>query len=670
MATYGNFCFFTLLIAFFNPANTNWFYISALILHIVFWVVFFLTRNKQVDTAKHLFLFTTYAMLVNYDHYFGFAALTSLYYISFLPTALNIFSFNRNRSTVLFYTALPIVIMLTSNLYTYYIVDPPAHPASFLMLIRVMNMIMAFVMAVIYTSYMVFNPGSRQTRLITQSVALQTTLDNAVGAIWSIDKDYRLITVNKQFTRFVETEFDVKDVKPGFNIGSVVKDPSFAPNLRRHYERVLSGENLQEEFSYKNKVYEIKAVPIFDENDVIIGATFTSRDISYRKEAEAELVNAMLKAEEAALAKSRFLSNMSHEIRTPLNGIVGITNILMDEEHLPSQRSNFETLSNLSEHTLQLINNILDLSKIEAGKATVANERFNLLLLINKLKSVFENTARYKKINFKITAHGNADVYVKGDEVKLNQVLFNLIGNAVKFTEEGTIHLHVTVAASPLPTGKIPVKFLVEDTGIGIKKEDQEKIFESFTQADSLTTRKFGGTGLGITISEKLLNLMQSGLKLESEYGKGSRFWFTVELDASSYEPVVKKEMKPGHYELSDVNILMAEDNRINQMVAKKLLEKWKARVTVTENGVEAFDAAIAGDYDVILMDLDMPVMDGYESVAKIRAHKPGALIIALTAAAFDDMDIHLRRKGFNDVIQKPFKPHDLYIKISSLIEA
>jgi CheY-like chemotaxis protein len=261
-------------------------------------------------------------------------------------------------------------------------------------------------------------------------------------------------------------------------------------------------------------------------------------------------------------------------------------------------------------------------------------------------------------------------VYVKGDEVKLNQVLFNLIGNAVKFTEEGTIHLHVTVAASPLPTGKIPVKFLVEDTGIGIKKEDQEKIFESFTQADSLTTRKFGGTGLGITISEKLLNLMQSGLKLESEYGKGSRFWFTVELDASSYEPVVKKEMKPGHYELSDVNILMAEDNRINQMVAKKLLEKWKARVTVTENGVEAFDAAIAGDYDVILMDLDMPVMDGYESVAKIRAHKPGALIIALTAAAFDDMDIHLRRKGFNDVIQKPFKPHDLYIKISSLIEA
>lgn len=669
IATYGNLLLFTCLISLLNPGNTTYFFVSMGVIHTFFWFAFFLARYKQAEMAKHFFLITTYVMLVNYDHYFGFEGLTSLYYISFLPTAFNIFSFKRNRSLIIFYTAIPLTILIISNLFTYDLVNHPQPSASFLKLFRTMNMIMAFIMGVIYTAFMVLNPGSRQTKLITQSLALQTTLNNAVGAIWSIDRDYKILAVNKQFIQFAEKEFNVSSIKPGFDLLIIVNNPSFPENLKSHYDRVLKGQNVVEEFGYKNKVYEMKAVPIVDENHAILGATFTSRDISNKKAAEEVLINAMLTAEEAVHAKTRFLSNMSHEIRTPLNGITGIANILMDEEHLPSQRKNFETLNYLTEHTLELINNILDLSKIEAGKAVVAHERFHLLLLINKLKSIFENTAQYKKLEFKILINGNADIYVKGDEIKLNQVLFNLLGNAFKFTEEGTVTLSITVSDTPSANGKLSISFAVQDSGIGIREEDRQKIFESFTQADSLTTRKFGGTGLGITISEKLLNLMGSALQLQSEYGRGSRFWFHMEMSKSSYEPAIKKELNAGNYELPNLKILMAEDNKINQMVAKKILEKWKVQVTIAENGLEAFTAAVKNDFDVILMDLDMPVMDGYESAAKIRLQKPQALIVALTAAAFDDMDIHLRKKGFTDVLQKPFKPFDLYRKISVLTD-
>jgi signal transduction histidine kinase/CheY-like chemotaxis protein len=669
MGTYGNLVLFTALIPVLNPHITSYFFLSMAVIHALFWIVFFMCHYGKVQQAKHLFLLTTYGMLTSYDHYFGFESLTSLYYISFLPTALNTFSFKTNRIAVIIYTTTPFFILLISNLFTYQLISIPPHPHSFLTLLRIMNMAMAFLLAVIYISYMTFNPGTRQTKLITQSVALQTTLNNALGAIWSIDRDYKLLAVNNQFIQFAEKEFKSESIKPGFDLSVVVLNPEFPPRLRSHYERVFNGENLIDEFTYKNKTYEIKGVQILNEENTIIGATFTSRDISNKKEAEANLLNAKLTAEEEVQAKTRFRTNRSQEIRTPLNGIVGITNILLDEEHLESQEKNLETLSNLSEHTLQLINNILDLSKIEAGKAALSQERFHLLLLVNKLKSIFESTARHKKIDFQIHIDGNADTYIKGDEVKINQVLFNLLGNAFKFTEEGFVKLTIAISETSSSKQKVLLKFIVEDSGIGIKAEDQTKIFESFTQADSLTTRKFGGTGLGITISEKLLSLMNSSLQLKSNYGKGSCFWFELELTLSSFEPSLKNELKPGDYLLPGIHILLAEDNKINQMVAKRMLEKWKATVTVAENGKEAYEQALSSRYDVILMDLDMPVMDGYESASLIKASKSNLFIIALTAAAFEDMDIHLKKKGFDDVVQKPFKPYELFSKISKYLQ-
>jgi CheY-like chemotaxis protein len=320
---------------------------------------------------------------------------------------------------------------------------------------------------------------------------------------------------------------------------------------------------------------------------------------------------------------------------------------------------------------VQLVNNILDFAKIEAGKASLDSKRFNVKKFIKKINAVFITSTKLKGIGFKTTISGNDDIYIKGDEVSLSQVLINLIGNAIKFTEHGTVELKIDIDDAKEAPHHI-LKFSVIDSGIGIKKEHFSKIFEGFNQADQKTTRKYGGTGLGLSISDKILRLMNSQLKLESEFGKGSCFYFSVCLEKSSYirhiksipAETIKNRILP------NIKILLAEDNVINQLVATKILEKWQTRVTVVDNGLNALQAAKENDFDIILMDLDMPVMDGYESLSLIKAIKPQIPIIALTAASFDDMDNFLQKKGFNGVVQKPFVKDNLFYSIMNLVES
>jgi PAS domain S-box-containing protein len=670
LATYLNLVICNIIILVFYPAAGYYYYISTAIIHVLYWITFLLIRNGYFHISRHIFLLLTYGMLISYDHFFGRSSLTSLYYIAFLPTSFKVFSLEKENFTAATYSVLSLLIMLVSNFYTYDMAKFPVQETDVVHSIRILNIVMAFMMGLTYTVYNVVLGAAIQAKLFNQGLNLQTTLNNAVGAIWSIDKNFRITAVNKSFIRFAEKEFGVKNLKIGVNIKKFIYSSLLSDRMKQHYKDVLDGKEVFDEITFHEKIYEIKAVPVLGPTGKQIGATFTSRDITHRKESEKELIEATKAAQEASLAKARFLSNMSHEIRTPLNGIVGITGILLDEEYLPSQHKNLQTLNHLSDHTLQLINNILDLAKIEAGKAEVASNRFNLQLFINKLNSIFENSAKLKKLDFIIAGNGNLDVYVKGDEVKLNQVLINLLGNAMKFTEKGFVKLMIDAATDEGDNNFFKIRFTVSDSGIGIRKEDQQKIFESFTQADSLTTRKFGGTGLGITISEKILQLLGSTLKVESEPGKGSSFWFDVKLAKSSVWPSSHPVARNADdYSLEGVKILMAEDNRINQMVAKRFLQKWKAIVTVAENGQEALDEVTRNEYDIVLMDLDMPVMDGYESTAAIKNLKPAMPIIALTAAAFDDMHNYLHKKGFSEVVQKPFLPDDLYTKISTLVE-
>jgi CheY-like chemotaxis protein len=354
---------------------------------------------------------------------------------------------------------------------------------------------------------------------------------------------------------------------------------------------------------------------------------------------------------------------MSHELRTPLNGIIGVVNILQDEEHLPTQKNNLDTLSDLSQHTLQLINNILDYSKLEAGKSVLDEVRFNLSALISRLQSIFEVTTRLKKIELITETSGRADIYLKGDYTKLSQVLINLLSNAVKFTEKGYVKLSVNIKEQP-GEETASMHFSIMDTGIGIPEKSIRLIFDSFSQADAHISRRFGGTGLGLTISEKILNLMGAKLQVSSTEGKGSVFSFETKLKKSSLADRALADSKSESRQfdpLPGVSVLLAEDNLINQRVASRIIEKWGISVVVAGNGAEAVQQYDGGRFDLVLMDLDMPVMDGYEAAGIIREKNNDIPIIALTAATFDDMEHYLQKRGFSGVVQKPFMPRVLY---------
>ncbi len=661
----------TVAAVFIYQSHYSFFLLSSIVVQSFFWLAFALVHYNKAEVAKYLFLFVIYLTISWHDHFFGKYAYTSLYYFAFLPTAFNIFSIKRNTGTVIIYILMPLFLVLFAELYGYKHFSNNIWADEITNKMRLANVLISFMLFALYSAYMILNSGFKQNKLITQSVGLQTTLDNAIGAIWSIDANYNILAVNKTFLEFTEKEFDIHKINLGTNLKAFIASPIMPATLKNHYQKVLEGLSMFENFEFNGKVFELKSSPIIDANSTkVVGATFNCRDITKKVAADEVLMQAKQKAEEASHAKERFLSNMSHELRTPLNGIVGITNIMLDEVYLPEQKQNFETLKTLSDHTLGVVNNILDISKIDAEKTILNDNRFNLILFIKKLQSIFENTAKLKKIDFGIEVEGDADIFLIGDEIKLSQVLINLIGNSIKFTEKGFTKLIIKIDEETAEAGFTNLHFSVTDSGIGIHKKHQEKIFESFTQADENTTRKFGGTGLGITISEKILHLMNSTLKVESELGKGSTFWFEVALKKSSFIPKNKLDLKTDtNYSLPNTKILMAEDNKVNQIVAKRFLEKWNATVTIVENGKDAVEAALTNGYDIILMDLDMPIMDGYEATALIKAQDVTIPIVALTAASFENMQEYLIKKGFVDVVQKPFMPDEFYKKLSSILQ-
>ncbi len=665
-STYMAILVFSLITTFFFQYFESVYFVSTIILHVLFWTVRFLIKGGQLHFAKHLFLGTTYTMLIFYNHYFGKQAFTQVYFIAFLPTVLSIFSAKEDRLSIAFYLISPLVILLVAEAYTYNLYPVTAQAATLSTFVRYYNIIMGFLLALIYSIYIVYVNVLKQTKLIRQKISLQTTLDNAVGAIWSIDKNYNLITLNKQFAEFAAVTFGIQNLKAGFNIKSFIYDEAYVEVWTQFYKKVLLGESFTEIFVYKAQTYEFKAKPIMEEDGKIIGATFNSRNITKKVVAEKKLIHAKQNAEVASEARSRFLSNMSHEIRTPLNGIVGLSNIMLDEPHLAEQKKNLETLQELSGHTLQLINNILDFSKLDAGKTKLDNAPFSLKQLVAQMDSMFSLPAKQKNLKLSIEAGMLNDVYVKGDLVRLSQVLINLLSNAIKFTEKGNVILSI------LPTelaqkNQYEIKFAVKDTGIGIKNRHIAKIFESFTQADVETTRKFGGTGLGISISDKILQLMNSKLLVDSELYKGSTFYFTIVLDKAIEKELNSNQISVGGVidEKLDIKVLIAEDNMINQKVAKQIIQKWGVTVSVVDNGEQAVNFFKTNMVDIVLMDLDMPVMDGYEATALIKQQYPNLPIIALTAASFDDMENFLIKKGFDDVVQKPFLPKTLYFKLS-----
>jgi signal transduction histidine kinase/CheY-like chemotaxis protein len=370
------------------------------------------------------------------------------------------------------------------------------------------------------------------------------------------------------------------------------------------------------------------------------------------------------KTEEAMDARTKFLSSMGHELRTPLNGIIGASNLLRNSEVLQEQKEFLDILKYCSDHMLGLVNDILDFNKIEAGKLDLHPVKCNIKKLLKKSTLPFYNSFEEKKIELKVVVDDELDEVVLLDDLRLVQIINNLISNALKFTEKGYVKLEVTQRQKI--TGLTTITFCVEDTGIGIKEADQDRIFGSFSQVYNETTRKYGGTGLGLTICKRLLKMMDSILTVESKVGKGSKFSFTITVPVVECDKEKNFVREHESTDLEGIKILLAEDNIINMMIAKKFLEDKKAIVSTAENGQDAL-AILAKDdgFDIVLLDLEMPVMDGYTAVVEIQKNWPHIPVLAFTAALMDqEMLQKLLDLGFLDCILKPFEPLNFYSKV------
>ncbi|MCX2746106.1 ATP-binding protein [Mangrovivirga sp. M17] len=395
------------------------------------------------------------------------------------------------------------------------------------------------------------------------------------------------------------------------------------------------------------------------------------RDITQRKQYEREILEAKDKAEQASISKAQFLSTMSHEIRTPLNAVIGISNLLLNANPSKEQIEDLKILKFSGENLLAIINDILDFNKIDAGKIELEKAPFNIKTVINGVKSSLSTKAYQKDLPLILYLEDNIPDVVVGDSTRLTQILTNLISNAIKFTQTGSVTISVVINEDT--EDNIKLHFSVKDTGIGISDEEQEKIFESFSQASSSTTRKYGGTGLGLSICKKLLELQGSELKLESEKGKGADFHFTLEFGKSDVQLAPEGlNINDDKKDLRKAKILVAEDNKVNLLIAVKYLNRWNALVDTAEDGNEVLEKCKKNDYDLILMDLQMPDMDGIEATKLIRGmnnRKFQSLpIIALTASAMTEVKRQVLEAGMNDFAAKPLNPELLYEKIYNQI--
>lgn len=392
-------------------------------------------------------------------------------------------------------------------------------------------------------------------------------------------------------------------------------------------------------------------------------------DITQARLFQQELVAAREKAEEAAVTKSRFLSNMSHELRTPLNGIIGVSNLLLQEDFLPHQKEQFQVLKFSSEHMLELINDLLDLNKIEANKMLLEHRAFSLQELLTGIQKTFEAQYAKKGILLKVMVDERIDAEILSDSVRLNQVLSNLLANALKFTPAGSVELRAELLQIMRDTYQ--VKLAVADTGIGIEADKLDHIFDSFIQADVATTRQFGGTGLGLAICKKLVELFGGNLTVQSKPGRGSTFSFTLDFKINQQRTqLIHQQQDIPANGLQGKKILVAEDNPINMLVARKFLQKWGAEVTEAGNGAEALALVQQQCFDIMLIDLEMPVMDGFEAIKAIRELPIYTPAIAFTAAVLDNQLYTEQTIGFTDFVYKPFQPKELYQKIIDLTVA
>lgn len=379
---------------------------------------------------------------------------------------------------------------------------------------------------------------------------------------------------------------------------------------------------------------------------------------------ELELKDARQEAVHHAEMKQKFLANMSHEIRTPMNAVLGFSRLLTEFDLDKKAAEYVQTIYTSAENLLIIINDVLDVSKIESGKLSIENIDFDLKKTIYNVKNMLDNIAKNKNLYLNIEEPENSwHQYIVGDPYRINQILLNLVNNAIKFTNEGGVT--ISISQEQASESSVQTKIEVIDTGIGIKKEAQKAVFESFNQEDAETTRKFGGTGLGLTISKQLVEIMNGQIGLVSEVGKGSNFHFTITNEISGENANNKlyqdKNTNGEIIDLSSSKILLVDDNEVNRELAEIYLKRLNCQLDFAENGQVAIDKALANKYDLIFMDIQMPIKDGVSATKEILEHNDNINIVGMSAHVLKEEIDRCMHAGMKDYLIKPFKSEDLY---------
>ncbi|MDP2415038.1 ATP-binding protein [Daejeonella sp.] len=394
------------------------------------------------------------------------------------------------------------------------------------------------------------------------------------------------------------------------------------------------------------------------------------RNVKEKELLNEKLLIAVKEANIAAQSKSDFLSTMSHELRTPLNSVIGMAELLSDELTSPEQEENLKILNFSAASLHTLINDILDFNKLGSEKLYLESIGVNLHSLIHNICSGLRIQAKEKGLQLLLEIDEEIEqIPISTDPTRISQILFNLTGNAIKFTSSGSVKIQIKILDKD--ADKISVRFSITDTGIGINAEKMEAIFEPFMQASTSTTRNYGGTGLGLAIVKRLLTLFESSVHLESEEGKGSKFWFDISFKRNNQALDNDSSSKEQIFDLNGLRVLVVEDNPVNSLLLKKIFQKWSNIPDFARDGYEALVKVTANNYDLILMDIHMPLLDGYETTMKIRElsdkEKSTVPIIALTASVSNNLSDKIREAGMNDYLSKPYNPKELYAKLKEI---
>ena len=501
--------------------------------------------------------------------------------------------------------------------------------------------------------------AERETERDVQRVA--RLAEDAPNPIVEFDEDGNMLYANTAMVELLNRATSIQ--------GQV--EAVFPPNLSDILNHCLDSQQptLRLEHHVEDRVLAWSFFPLGDLKQVRAYGTDITADVELRRAKEA--------AEESARAKGIFLATMSHELRTPMNGVLGCTQLLQDTSLTDPQRQLLETMHRSAESLLVLVNDILDFSKIEAGKMSLEVADVELHSLIADVITLTSEAAKKKGLVVQVQLAPDIPADLRGDPVRLRQILFNLVGNAIKFTEQGGIHVSVkTVPSHQNNSDAMVLHWTVKDSGIGITPDQQARLFRVYAQAEVSTARRFGGTGLGLMICRQLVDLMGGTITVESMPGKGSSFSYTTSLLPAIQRTTSVQAGKPSIASIADratpLRILVVDDNEINQVVACKFLQKLGCQVEVARNGREAVDSIAHATYDAVLMDCEMPEMDGYEATQEIRRleqtttrHLP---IMALTGHASSEDEQKCRQAGMDDVVTKPMTLPTLRAKLERLL--